>query len=71
MQMIKIFEGSQIEALGCQNILLENNIESVLKDNIQSGILAGFGTSGMAVELYVNEDDFEKALELLFASDKE
>ncbi|MDP2175562.1 MAG: DUF2007 domain-containing protein [Bacteroidota bacterium] len=63
--MLKIYEGSQIEALGCQNLLLENNIESVLKDNIQSGILAGFGTSGMAVELYVNEDDFEEALALL------
>jgi hypothetical protein len=65
MNLIKIYSGNQIETLCIQDLLLQNNIESVLKDNIQSGILAGFGTSGMAVELYVNEDDVEKGIEII------
>ena len=33
----------------------------MMKDNIQSARLAGFGNSGSAVELFIEEVDFGKA----------
>jgi len=36
-------------------------VETLLKNNIQSAQLAGFGTSGSAVELFIQETDFAKA----------
>jgi hypothetical protein len=32
-----------------------------MKDNIQSGRLAGFGTSDLAVELFIQEKEYGKA----------
>jgi hypothetical protein len=32
-----------------------------MKDNIQSARLAGFGSSGSAVEVFIQETDFAKA----------
>jgi len=42
----------KIEAIG---------VDTVLKNNIQSARLAGFGTMGQAVELFIQETDFSKA----------
>ena len=61
MALMKIFSGSEILATALQNKLEDAGIDTLLKNNIQSGRLAGFGTSGMAVELFIEEVDFGKA----------
>lgn len=58
---MKIFSGSEILATALQVKIEEAGIDTLLKNNIQSGRLAGFGTSGMAVELFIEEVDFGKA----------
>ncbi|MBD99155.1 MAG: hypothetical protein CMO34_04860 [Verrucomicrobia bacterium] len=42
-------------------ILEQNGIPSMIKDNIESGRLAGFGTAQNDVDLYVNSADLERA----------
>jgi hypothetical protein len=42
----------KIEAVG---------VDTVLKNNVQSARLAGFGNSGLAVELFIQETEFAKA----------
>ena len=61
MALMKIFSGSEILATALKMKLEEAGIDTLLKNNIQSGRLAGFGTSGMAVELFIEEIDFGKA----------
>ena len=58
---MKIFSGSEILALALKEKLEQIHLEVVMKDNIQSARLAGFGTSGQAVELFIQETDFAKA----------
>ena len=58
---MKIFSGSEILALALKEKLEQIHLEVVMKDNIQSARLAGFGTSGQAVELFIQETDFGKA----------
>ena len=61
MGLMKIFSGSEILALALKEQLEQIHLEVVMKDNIQSARLAGFGTSGQAVELFIQETDFAKA----------
>ncbi len=61
MALMKIFSGSEILATALQMKIEDAGIDTLLKNNIQSGRLAGFGTSGMAVELFIEEVDFAKA----------
>ena len=61
MGLIKIFSGSEILALGLKEKLEEVGLDVLMKDNIQSGKLAGFGISDLAVELFIQEKEFGKA----------
>lgn len=61
MGLMKIFSGSEILALALKEKLEQIHLEVVMKDNIQSARLAGFGISGQAVELFIQETDFGKA----------
>jgi len=61
MGLMKVFSGSEILALALQAKIEEAGVETLLKNNIQSAKLAGFGTSGSAVELFIQETDFAKA----------
>jgi hypothetical protein len=61
MGLIKIFSGSAILALALKEKIEAIGINVVAKDNIQSGRLAGFGTSDLALELFIQEVDFGKA----------
>ncbi len=61
MGLIKIFSGSEILANNLKAKLEDKNINVVIKDNIQSARLAGFGNSDLAVELFIQEFDFGKA----------
>ena len=49
MGLIKIFSGSEILALALKEKMEAAGVDVVLKDNIQSGRLAGFGTSDLAI----------------------
>ena len=61
MGLIKIFSGSEILALALQEKIEAKGIDVVAKNNIQSGRLAGFGTSDQAVELFIQETNYGKA----------
>ena len=61
MGLMKVFSGSEILALALQGKIEEAGVETVLKNNIQSATMAGFGTTGQAVEVFIQETDFAKA----------
>ena len=58
---MKVFSGSEILALALQQKIETAGVNTVLKNNIQSATLSGFGTTGQAVELFIQETDFAKA----------
>ncbi|CAL2062480.1 putative signal transducing protein [Tenacibaculum sp. 190524A05c] len=62
---IKLFSGTSILVNRLAYILDETGIASIVKDNKESGRLAGFGTLGQSVDLLINESDYEKAKESL------
>lgn len=61
MGLMKIFSGSEILALALQKKIEEIGVTTVVKNNIQSARLSGFGDLGQAVELFIQETDFSKA----------
>lgn len=61
MGLIKIFSGSEILAKNLQQRIEDAGISTVIKDNIQSARLGGFGNSDLAVEVFIQEVDFGKA----------
>lgn len=65
MSTVKVYSGNEIMAASVKNKLEEAGISIVVRDNIQSATLAGFSTFGQAVNIYVNEEDVEKAREIL------
>lgn len=62
---IKVFSGTSIIVRGLQNILDDNQIGYVVRDNVESARLAGFGAQRNDINLYVLEDDFSKAKALV------
>ena len=61
MGLMKVFSGSEILAMALKEKIEAIGVDTVLKNNIQSARLAGFGTMGQAVELFIQETDFSKA----------
>ena len=61
MGLMKIFSGSEILALALQEKIEAIGVKTILKNNIQSARLAGFGTADLAVEVFIQEVDFGKA----------
>ena len=59
--MIKIFSGSQILAQALNAKIEAIGVKTIMKDNIQSARLGGFGNSDLAVEIFIEEIDFGKA----------
>jgi hypothetical protein len=68
---VKVFTGNSIFANRLGNLLREANIPTIIKDQVASGVLAGFGTLDRAIELYVQDTDLEKANEIINAFQKE
>lgn len=62
---IKIYTDSAIVINRMAQILEENQIHSIVKDNVQSAVMAGFGSTGFEVALYVAKSDYEKAEAIL------
>ena len=61
MGLMKVFSGSEILALALQAKIEEIGVNTVVKNNIQSATLGGFGNLGQAVEVFIQETDFAKA----------
>ncbi len=61
MGRIKIFSGSEILALALQEKIEAIGVNTIVKNNIQSARLAGFGNADLAVEVFIQEVDFGKA----------
>lgn len=61
MGLMKVFSGSEILALALQEKIEAAGVNTMVKNNIQSATMAGFGTSGQAVEVFIQETDFAKA----------
>jgi len=61
MGLMKVFSGSEILALALQEKIEAVGVDTVVKNNIQSAKVAGFGSLGQAVELFIQETDFAKA----------
>ncbi|CAM3946760.1 putative signal transducing protein [Flavobacterium antarcticum] len=61
MGMIKVFSGSQILAQALNEKIKAVGVDTIMKDNIQSARLGGFGNSDLAVEIFIEEVDFGKA----------
>jgi hypothetical protein len=65
MAVVKIFSGSEILALGLQQKLEEIDIFPVIKNNMQAARLSGFGNTGLAVELFIEERELVKAEQVI------
>jgi hypothetical protein len=61
MGLMKVFSGTEILAIALKNNIEAAGVQVILKNNIQSARLAGFGSYGQAVELFIQETDFAKA----------
>ena len=63
---VNLFTGSLIEIQRLQIDLDDNEIPSMVKNNFQSGLRSGFyGGSPSQVQLFIFEEDREKALPIL------
>jgi hypothetical protein len=60
MGLMKVFSGSEILAMALQEKIEAIGVDVVVKNNIQSARLGGFGNSDLAVELFVQETEFAK-----------
>ena len=60
-EYVRIYTGSAILVKRLADLLDQNNIPSLIKDNQESGRVAGFGTMENDVDLHVFESDYENA----------
>ncbi|WP_418262289.1 DUF2007 domain-containing protein [Flavobacterium faecale] len=60
MGLMKIFSGSEVLAIALKDKIEAAGVDVVMKDNIQSARVAGFGSYGQAVELFVQETQYGK-----------
>ena len=58
---IKVFSGSQIFVNRLSQLLNEIEVPYLVKDNKEAGRVAGFGTLGNSVDVFIYESDLEKA----------
>ena len=61
MGLMKIFSGSEILAQALQERIEAIGVDTIVKNNIQSARLGGFGSTDLAVEVFIQEADFSKA----------
>jgi hypothetical protein len=63
--LIKIYTDSAINVNRMAEVLKDNGIASMIKDNNAAGSLAGFGTIANTVELFVEHDNLQSAQSIL------
>lgn len=66
---VELFVGTPTTALAVKNILEQNNIEFVERNDINSAIAAGFGMADKATHIFVEQDVLEAAKTLLAKND--
>ncbi len=64
MEEIKVFSGSEIEAIPVREKLAERGVTPFVRNGYEAARLSGFGNTDAAVELYVSAEDFEKVKDL-------
>lgn len=69
--MMKIYSDTEININRIRSELAKIGIPSMIKNEFQSGLIAGFGVSSNAVDLFVNTPDFEEASKLIQELNKE
>lgn len=62
---IKVYTDSAIVINRIVQILANNKIHSLTKDNVEAARVAGFGTSYFNVDLYVYQSEFERAQNII------
>ncbi|MEW7280179.1 DUF2007 domain-containing protein [Aquimarina sp. 2201CG1-2-11] len=67
----KAYTGSTILVSRLANLLHDKNILSIIKNDKESGRLAGFGTTGDVVELHILNTDIEASKEIIESFKKE
>tara|TARA_R110002050_G_scaffold71628_1_gene153983 strand:- start:1444 stop:1671 length:228 start_codon:yes stop_codon:yes gene_type:complete len=68
---IKIITGSAITISRLEYLLNENNIETRVRDNVESARLAGFGAQQNDVELFVRSENVDKAQSIIAEAENE
>ena len=63
--LVRILSGSSVHLHRMADLLLENNIPSFIKDNVESARVAGFGIPENSIDLYVNESDVVRAKKII------
>lgn len=61
MGLMKVFSGSEILAMALKEKIEALGIDVVVKNNIQSARLGGFGNMDLAVEVFIQEVEYGKA----------
>ncbi|MGC6479754.1 MAG: putative signal transducing protein [Flavobacteriaceae bacterium] len=61
----KVFTGSTVDILSLKDAFNAENIIPVIKDNAESGRLAGFGAPIEMKEVFVHPDELDAALKIL------
>lgn len=54
-----------MEVLAVKDFLQSQKVVYTIKDDIQPGRLAGFGTTDRAIHVFVKDEDYETALQLI------
>ena len=62
---VRILTDSSIVINRISRILNENEIPSLVKDDLESARLAGFGTPLNEIQLYVDEEDVDEAKRII------
>ena len=62
---IKIYTGDTVLVNRLSFLLDEAGIPSLIKDHVNSASLAGFGTLGNSIELFIYNSDLEKATPII------
>lgn len=68
---VKVFSGESIIVNRLSFLLDEANIPSLIKDNVNSAAIAGFGTLGNSIELFIYNTDLKKANSIIENFQKE
>lgn len=63
--MVRVFSDTEININRLSMKLAKIEILSMIKNEFQSGLMAGFGASPNAVDLYVNASDIDEATKLI------
>lgn len=62
---VQMYTGTSILVNRLAFLLEGSSIPSIIKNEVESGRLAGFGTMGEAVGLYIFQSDVEKAIPVI------